>query len=27
VTTAGAGSSTTRSPLLSTMPGPPPGPR
>jgi HlyD family secretion protein len=27
VTTAGTGSSTTRSPLLSTMPGPPPGPR
>jgi len=27
VTTAGAGSSTTRSPLMSTMPGPPPGPR
>ena len=27
VTTAGTGSSTTRSPLLGTMPGPPPGPR
>jgi HlyD family secretion protein len=27
VTTAGTGSSTTRSPLMSTMPGPPPGPR
>jgi HlyD family secretion protein len=27
VTTAATGSSTTRSPLMSTMPGPPPGPR
>jgi HlyD family secretion protein len=27
VATAGAGPSTTRSPLMSTMPGPPPGPR